>query len=163
MKIFFDARYTRTDYHDGISRYSAELGNALAKLTPVTFLISDEAQKQWFPSDAQFIKIHPGTSIKEPFTAFILNKYKPDVVYSPMQTIGTMGRKYKSVLTPQDMIYYRHPQAPGFFWCVGQGGMGIQTAPAASLLCARLILDEPLGRALAGLNAADFVPRSFRS
>ncbi len=114
MKLFFDARYTRTDYHDGISRYSAELGNALAKLTPVTFLISDEGQKKWFPKDAEFIKIHAGTSIKEPWTARVLNKYKPDVVYSPMQTIGTRGRKYKSVLTPQDMIYYRHNKAPGF-------------------------------------------------
>ncbi|MBN9398159.1 mannosyltransferase [Candidatus Saccharibacteria bacterium 47-87] len=114
MKIFFDARYTRTDYHDGISRYSAELGNALNKLTPVTFLISDEKQKKWFPKDASFLKVHPGTSVKEPFTALILNKYKPDVVYSPMQTIGTFGRKYTSVLTPQDMIYYRHPKAPGF-------------------------------------------------
>lgn len=114
MKLFFDARYTRTDYHDGISRYTAELGNALTKLTPVTFLVSDDRQKKWFPKDAEFIKIHPGTSIKEPFTAFILNKYQPDVVYSPMQTIGTMGRKYISVLTPQDMTYYRHPEAPGF-------------------------------------------------
>ncbi|HBO64453.1 TPA: mannosyltransferase [Candidatus Saccharibacteria bacterium] len=114
MKLFFDARYTRTDYHDGISRYSAELGNALAKLTPVTFLICDDGQKKWFPDDASFIKIHPGTSIKEPFTALILNKYAPDVVYSPMQTIGTLGRRYTSVLTPQDMIYYRHPSAPKF-------------------------------------------------
>ena len=112
MKLFFDARYTRTDYHDGISRYSAELGNALAKLTPVTFLISDEKQKKWFPKKASFIKIHDGTSMKEPLTAKILNKYAPDVVYSPMQTIGTMGRNYKAVLTPQDMIYYRHPKAP---------------------------------------------------
>ena len=30
-----------------------------------------------------------------------------------------------------------------FFWCAGQGGMGIQTAPAASLLCA----GSDLGRA----------------
>ena len=122
MKLFFDARYTRTDYHDGISRYSAELGNALAKLTPVTFLICDDAQKKWFPKTAEFIKIHPGTSIKEPFTAFILNKYKPDVVYSPMQTIGTLGRTYTSVLTIHDMIYYRHPSAPKFLpWPVRAG------------------------------------------
>lgn len=114
MKLFFDARYTRTDYHDGISRYSAELGNALAKLVPVTFLISEDGQKQWFPDHADFIKIHPGTSLKEPWTARILNNYHPDVVYSPMQTIGTAGRKYKSVLTTQDMIYYRHNKAPGF-------------------------------------------------
>lgn len=117
MKIFFDARYTRTDYHDGISRYTAELGNALQSILKkedsLTFLISNEHQKKWFPGGA-FITIHAGTSIKEPWTARILNKYNPDVVYSPMQTIGTKGRKYKSVLTMHDMIYYRHPKAPGF-------------------------------------------------
>ena len=112
MKLLFDARYTRTDYHDGISRYSAELGNALAKITPVIFLISDDEQKQWFPKDAEFITIHSPTSPKEPWTARILNKYEPDVVYSPMQTIGTAGRRYKSVLTLHDMIYYRHNKAP---------------------------------------------------
>jgi glycosyltransferase involved in cell wall biosynthesis len=122
MKLFFDARYTRTDYHDGISRYSAELGNALLKLTPVTFLISDEKQKQWFPADASFVTIHDGTSLKEPWTAQILNKYNPDVVYSPMQTIGTMGRKYKSVLTMHDMIYYRHNTPPASLpWYVRAG------------------------------------------
>jgi D-arginine dehydrogenase len=30
----------------------------------------------------------------------------------------------------------------GFFWCAGQGGFGIQTAPAASQLCAALLLGE---------------------
>lgn len=114
MKIFFDARYTRTDYHDGISRYSAELGTALAKLDDVTFLICDDAQKKWFPEDSKFLKIHPGTSVKEAFVPKILNKYKPDVVYSPLQTIGTLGRNYKAVLTSQDMIYYRHALPPRF-------------------------------------------------
>lgn len=114
MKLFFDARYTRTDYHDGISRYSAELGNALAKITEVTFLISSDQQKKWFPSTAQFLKIHAPTSVKEPFTAFVLNKHHPDVVYSPMQTIGTLGRRYRSALTIHDLIYYRHPAAPKF-------------------------------------------------
>lgn len=113
MKLFFDARYTRTDFHDGISRYSAELGNALAAITPdITFLISDEKQKQWFPEDASFLKIHAGTSPKEPFTARILNAYAPDVVYSPMQTMGLAGRKFKAILTSHDMIYYRHKTPP---------------------------------------------------
>ncbi len=121
MNLFFDARYTRTDYHDGISRYSAELGNALLRLpafqqgkSTLTFLVSNEKQKKWFPKGARFLTLHPGTSWKEPFTAFILNKHKPDVVYSPMQTIGTLGRRYLSVLTVHDLIYYRHPQAPKF-------------------------------------------------
>lgn len=32
------------------------------------------------------------------------------------------------------------PRSPTFFWCAGQGGFGIQTAPAAAQLCASLIL-----------------------
>ncbi|HEU5285900.1 MAG TPA: FAD-dependent oxidoreductase [Sphingomicrobium sp.] len=51
------------------------------------------------------------------------------------------------------------PQEPGFFWCAGQGGMGIQTAPAASLLCAALIRGEELPKELAGIDPADFAPR----
>ena len=49
-------------------------------------------------------------------------------------------------------------QAENFFWCVGQGGMGIQTAPAASLLCASLILGEAADE-LTGIDPADFAPR----
>jgi D-arginine dehydrogenase len=48
------------------------------------------------------------------------------------------------------------PDSPNFFWCVGQGGMGIQTAPAASLLCAALIRGDDVPPALAGIEAADF-------
>ena len=32
--------------------------------------------------------------------------------------------------------------APNLFWCAGQGGVGIQTAPAAARLCAHLILGD---------------------
>ncbi|MFX7816291.1 FAD-dependent oxidoreductase, partial [Acinetobacter baumannii] len=31
-------------------------------------------------------------------------------------------------------VYGFDPAAPGFFWCAGQGGYGIQTAPAAAAL-----------------------------
>jgi D-arginine dehydrogenase len=48
------------------------------------------------------------------------------------------------------------PDSPRFFWCVGQGGMGIQTAPAASLLCACSIRGEELPTELAGIAPADF-------
>ena len=50
------------------------------------------------------------------------------------------------------------PQAPGFFWCAGQGGMGIQTAPAVSLLCATLIRGEAMPAELTGVHPADFRP-----
>jgi glycosyltransferase involved in cell wall biosynthesis len=112
MKLLFDARFIRTDFHDGVSRYSTELGNALAKLTPVTFIICDEKQLDFLPKKAKFILIHSPVSIKEPFTSLILNKYKPDIVFSPMQVMGTMGRKFKLILTSHDMIFYHYNVAP---------------------------------------------------
>ncbi|HEY6106598.1 MAG TPA: FAD-dependent oxidoreductase [Anaeromyxobacteraceae bacterium] len=52
------------------------------------------------------------------------------------------------------------PRAPGFFWLAGQGGYGIQTAPALSRLAAALALGEPVPADLAaeGVSAAQLAP-----
>lgn len=122
MRIFFDARYIETTTQSGIGRYSIELGQALSRLTPVTFLIHTDEQRAYLPKDAEAIKIHAPTSFKEPFTALVLNKLKPDVVFSPMQTMGAWGRKYKLILTLHDLIYYRHRTPPRqFSWPVRLG------------------------------------------
>lgn len=112
MKILYDARYIRTDFHDGISRYTTELGNALAKLVTLTFIICDDKQLDFLPEDSDYIKIHPPISVKEPFTSLLLNRYKPDVVFSPLHTMGTFGRKFKLILTSHDMIYIHHHTPP---------------------------------------------------
>lgn len=54
--------------------------------------------------------------------------------------------------------------APGFFWCAGQGGYGIQTAPALSQLAAALLMDVALPDGLQGLgiSAADLSPLRFQ-
>ena len=39
-------------------------------------------------------------------------------------------------------VYGFSRDAPGFFWCAGQGGFGIQTAPAAAELAAALLLGD---------------------
>lgn len=112
MKLLFDARYIRTDFHDGISRYTTELGNAIARQTPVTFIISDAAQLKFLPEHAKHIIIHPVTSWREPLSAVWLNKHHPDVVISPLQTMGGRGRNFKLVLTLHDLIYYKHRSPP---------------------------------------------------
>jgi len=49
--------------------------------------------------------------------ALQLNKLGAKVVFSPMQTIGSFGRRFKLVLTVHDLIYYRHPAPPpSFTW-----------------------------------------------
>lgn len=115
VRFFFDARYIRTDFHDGISRYSAELARALHQSHPdeVTFLIHDRAQLEHLPTTAKWLLFHSNESPLEPIAALKLNKYKPDVVFSPLQTIGTAGRKYLAINTLHDLIYHRHPKPPG--------------------------------------------------
>jgi D-arginine dehydrogenase len=51
------------------------------------------------------------------------------------------------------------PDCSRFFWCAGQGGFGIQTAPAAAKLGAALILGE--GEVPAGVEAATYDPARF--
>lgn len=55
-------------------------------------------------------------------------------------------------------VYGYDAQAPGFFWCVGQGGFGIQTAPAAGRLAAALLL----GETPAGPDPDRYAPDRFR-
>jgi D-arginine dehydrogenase len=55
------------------------------------------------------------------------------------------------------------PQAEGFFWLIGQGGYGIQTAPALSQLAAALVKCESVPGYIAdeGLVASDLLPARF--
>ena len=54
-------------------------------------------------------------------------------------------------------------EAEGFFWLAGQGGYGIQTAPALSRAAAALALGKPLPEDLlsAGVQAAEMSPSRF--
>ena len=58
------------------------------------------------------------------------------------------------------LIIGRDPRAEGFFWLAGQGGYGIQTAPAAASFAATLIARTPLPGRIedAGLDPAMLAP-----
>lgn len=59
-------------------------------------------------------------------------------------------------------VYGFDPAAEGFFWFAGQGGFGIQTAPAAAALAASLIAGTTLPDWLAGVDPARYAPGRFR-
>ncbi len=113
MKIIVDCRYTRIGVHDGISRYTSRVTEALARLHPVTMLISDERQLELLP-ELPWARISSPTSPGEPLVARQVNALSPDVVWSPMQVMGSWGRRYGLVLTLHDIIYHRHPRPPRF-------------------------------------------------
>ena len=81
----------------------------------------------------------------------------------PVEAVERKWAGLRTFAPGRGMKFGFDPDSPGFFWCVGQGGMGIQTAPAASLLCAALIRGEELPEELAGIDPGDFAPRSIRS
>jgi D-arginine dehydrogenase len=57
-------------------------------------------------------------------------------------------------------VYGFAADAPGFFWCAGQGGVGIQTAPAAAALCAHLIIGSAV-QPPEGVDPAVYSPTRF--
>lgn len=59
-------------------------------------------------------------------------------------------------------VYGYDAATPGFFWCAGQGGFGIQTAPAAAKMAAGLLREtEP--ETMSGVDAAAYAPTRFPS
>ena len=58
-------------------------------------------------------------------------------------------------------IYGFDGRAPGFFWFAGQGGFGIQTAPAAAMIGAALLLGEQLPDPVAAIDVGRYAPTRF--
>jgi D-arginine dehydrogenase len=58
-------------------------------------------------------------------------------------------------------VYGFDPRQPGFFWCAGQGGFGIQTAPAAARLAAALLLGRSPDASVAAIDPARYAPGRF--
>lgn len=58
-------------------------------------------------------------ALTEPFAARYVNRFRPDVVYTPMQTMGPWGRRFGLVTTVHDLIYYSNRTPPREFpWWV---------------------------------------------
>jgi len=110
--LHFDARFIRIGHHDGISRFSAELVKALIKKIDVVVLIYDLRQLDSLPTGIRYLVVNNPQAPSEMFIARKLNKIGATQVFSPMQVMGTVGRKYKLVLTLHDLIYYRHRKPP---------------------------------------------------
>ena len=75
--------------------------------------------------------------------------------------IAAVERKWaglRSFAADRRPVYGFDPGVPGFFWCAGQGGFGIQTAPAAAALAAALLVG---GDGPEGIDPGRFAPSRF--
>ena len=81
------------------------------------------------------------------------------VVDWPVAAVERRWAGLRSFAPDRLPVYGLAVDQPGFFWCVGQGGFGIQTAPAAALLAASLLLGRERDRALAGIDPVAYGPQ----
>jgi D-arginine dehydrogenase len=78
--------------------------------------------------------------------------------------VAAVERKWaglRSFAPDRKPVYGFAPDAQGFFWCAGQGGFGIQTAPAAALVAAALLLDRTPDPLVAHIDPAMYRPERF--
>jgi D-arginine dehydrogenase len=58
-------------------------------------------------------------------------------------------------------VYGFDMREPDFFWCAGQGGFGIQTAPAAAKLASALLLGEAPDAMVENIAPGNYSPARF--
>ncbi len=112
VRILVDCRYTRLERHDGISRFTSRLVEELGRRHPVVMLVHDVRQLAMLPELPWTLGPSPTSPLEPIIGPLALNRLAPDIVYSPMQTIGPIGRRYALVTTVHDLIYYSHPKPP---------------------------------------------------
>nr|NUR36425.1 FAD-binding oxidoreductase [Sphingomonas sp.] len=83
------------------------------------------------------------------------------VVDWPIERVERSWAGLRSFAPDRLPVYGFDTCAPGFFWCAGQGGFGIQTSPAAAKLAAALLLGEEPDAMVAAIDPAMFSPGRF--
>ncbi len=83
------------------------------------------------------------------------------VVDWPIAAVERKWAGLRSFAPDRLPVFGADPRQPGFVWCAGQGGFGIQTSPAiAGLLAAQLGAPIP-GGAIGEIDPAPFAPSRF--
>jgi len=121
-----------------------------------TFYFKPEAGRIWLtPHDETPV---PACDVapEELDIAIAIDRFE-QVVDWPVQRLEHKWAGLRSFAPDRLPVYGWDVAVPGLFWCAGQGGFGIQTAPAAATMAARLVLGLPGGE----IDPAPFAPGRF--
>jgi D-arginine dehydrogenase len=83
------------------------------------------------------------------------------VVDWPVEAVERKWAGLRSFTPARVPAYGFDPDVPGFFWCAGQGGFGIQTSPAAAKVAAALLLQRKADSTIQGVDPTIYAPRRF--
>jgi D-arginine dehydrogenase len=122
-----------------------------------SFYFKPEAGRLWLSPHDETPDVACDAAPDELDVALAIDRFQRAVGW-PIVRVERKWAGLRSFAPDRLPVYGFDPLAPGFFWCAGQGGFGIQTAPAAARMAAALLL----GRHVAELNPAPYLPDRFR-
>lgn len=128
-------------------------------------LVLDLAEQFYFKPEAGRIWLSPHDETPSPpcdaapeeiDVALAIDRFA-EVVDWRAERVERKWAGLRSFATDRLPVYGFDPREPRFFWFAGQGGFGIQTAPAAAALACRLLLGETGGE----VDPAPYSPARF--
>lgn len=83
------------------------------------------------------------------------------VVDWPVAAVERKWAGLRSFAPDRVPVFGADPHQPGFIWCAGQGGVGIQTSPAIAALLAAELGAPPPGGIVGAVDPTPFAPSRF--
>ena len=123
-------------------------------------LVIDAAETFYFKPEAGLLLVSPANADPVPAQDVQPEELDVAIAVDRMETatslqIRQVRRKWaglRSFVADKTPVVGFAPDAPGFFWLAGQGGYGIQTAPAMGELAAALVRGLTMPPAMAALG-----------
>lgn len=127
-----------------------------------TFYFKGEGDRTVWLSPHDEIDSDPCDAAPEEIDVAIAIDRFQQVVDWPIEAVERKWAGLRSFAPDRVPVYGFDPSAEDFFWCAGQGGFGIQTAPAAAKMAASLLLGEAPAAMVEHIDPAPFAPDRFR-
>ena len=126
-----------------------------------TFYFKGESDSSIWLSPHDEIATDPCDAAPEEMDIAIAIDRFEQVVDWPITWVERSWAGLRSFAPDRVPVYGFDSREPGFFWCAGQGGFGIQTAPAAAKLASALILGDAPDRMVESIEPGGFSPTRF--
>ncbi|MEO9468583.1 FAD-binding oxidoreductase [Parasphingorhabdus sp.] len=127
-----------------------------------SFYFKPEASGSYWLSPHDETAVLPGDVAPEEMDVAVAIDRFLSVLDVNVQSVTRKWAGLRSFAPDRLPVYGFDPEIPGFFWFAGQGGFGIQTAPAAAKLAHALLLGNPKGDDLNSINPDRYDPARFR-
>jgi D-arginine dehydrogenase len=125
-----------------------------------TFYFKPEAGRLWLSPHDETPCLPCDAAPEEIDVAIAIDRFE-QVVDWPVERVEHKWAGLRSFAPDRLPVYGPDPRVPGFFWFAGQGGYGIQTAPAAARLAARILLGLPADGLTDGLDRELYLAARF--